>query len=191
MLNQGFMNFRGRHRFPVDNRARTISWGDFDLDGRPDLVTANSEYDDTVSVLLGTTDGPAFDQDCNLNDIPDGCDIAEGRSEDCNDNGFPDECEPDCNNNRVPDDCDVDSGESRDGNRNGIPDECEGCFGDFNGNGERDEIDLLVLEAMFGCREGSGWPCDEADIDGDGQVNPVDLGLLQALMGPCPDSEKP
>ena len=32
--------------------------------------------------------------DCNLNGIPDECDIANGTSEDTNENGIPDECEP-------------------------------------------------------------------------------------------------
>jgi hypothetical protein len=187
MLNQGYMNFRGPYRFDVDNEARSLVSGDFNLDGRVDFATANVDYDDNISVLLGTTDGPAFDHDCNLNDIPDGCDISEGTSEDCNDNGFPDECEFDCNENGVPDECDITRRDSPDGNRNGIPDECEACFGDFNRNGDRDEIDLMVLKAVMGCVvDPRNWPCHEADIDGDGQVNPVDLGLLQALMGPCP-----
>lgn len=45
--------------------------------------------------------------DCNLNAIPDECDVADGTSEDCNTNGVPDECDTDCNDNGVPDDCDV------------------------------------------------------------------------------------
>ncbi len=43
---------------------------------------------------------PGFDKDCNLNHIPDWCDIDSGRSTDFNNNGIPDECEdlcyPDC-----------------------------------------------------------------------------------------------
>lgn len=43
---------------------------------------------------------PGFDKDCNLNHVPDWCDIDSGRSRDQNNNGIPDECErlcyPDC-----------------------------------------------------------------------------------------------
>ena len=34
--------------------------------------------------------------DCNLNQIPDNCDISSGRSQDVNGNGVPDECESTC-----------------------------------------------------------------------------------------------
>ena len=206
MFNQGFLNFSAPVHFFVGPIPRSITTADFDGDGLLDLAAAKVDYDDEISILFGQTTGPAFSNDCNRNDIPDECEIADGSSEDCNDNGTLDECElfcefvrwpencrrNDCNGNEVPDQCDLADGTSDDYNNNNLPDECDPCFGDFNRNGERDEIDLLVLQGVFGCRVGLGnWPCDEADIDGDGQVNPVDLGLLQALMGPCPDSEKP
>ncbi len=38
---------------------------------------------------------PGDDIDCNLNRLPDSCDIASGRSQDVNGNGIPDECEDD------------------------------------------------------------------------------------------------
>ncbi|MCH8150249.1 MAG: right-handed parallel beta-helix repeat-containing protein, partial [Planctomycetes bacterium] len=65
------------------------------------------------------------DPDCNTNDIPDACDIADGTSDDCDGNLIPDECSPDCNNNGVADSCDVANGDAADCNRNGVPDECE------------------------------------------------------------------
>lgn len=46
--------------------------------------------------------------DCNLNTIPDECDISSSVSADCNDSHIPDECElvdHDCNENTVPDEC--------------------------------------------------------------------------------------
>ena len=78
-------------------------------------------------------------RDCNHNDVPDDCDIAEGTSADCNSNGVPDECDiagiasEDCNDTGVPDECEVPPpggicvGEDclEDANTNGIPDECE------------------------------------------------------------------
>jgi CSLREA domain-containing protein len=54
-----------------------------------------------------------WSRDCNDNNIPDECDIADGTSYDCNDNDIPDECDvaggpsADCNENGVPDECDV------------------------------------------------------------------------------------
>ncbi len=66
--------------------------------------------------------------DCNVNGVPDDCDIADGTSSDCHANGIPDECElsgNDCNGNLVPDDCDVAGGFSADCQGDGIPDECQ------------------------------------------------------------------
>ncbi|MBP7147915.1 MAG: hypothetical protein KBD01_10250 [Acidobacteria bacterium] len=63
--------------------------------------------------------------DCNRNDRPDDCDIADGTSHDCDFNDRPDECEADCNGNGINDVCDVRVGLSDDDNGNNIPDECE------------------------------------------------------------------
>jgi uncharacterized repeat protein (TIGR01451 family) len=82
---------------------------------------------------------PPTSFDCNSNNVPDECDIANQTSQDCNQNQIPDECEPDCNTNGVPDDCDVTSGTSQDCNQNSIPDECEP---DCNVNGVADDCDL-------------------------------------------------
>lgn len=102
---------------------------------------------------------PGWEADCNLNNLPDECDIAFGVSEDLDGDGTPDECQIDCNNNGVPDrrdlipfgqsfdcngndvpdECDVISGASGDCNTNGIPDECEV---DCNSNGVPDQCDI-------------------------------------------------
>ncbi|MBC8478310.1 MAG: T9SS type A sorting domain-containing protein [Candidatus Delongbacteria bacterium] len=98
--------------------------------------------------------------DCNLNDIPDDCDITDGTSLDCNQNGVPDECElidNDCNMNDIPDDCDIADGTSLDCNENDIPDECDladGTSPDCNQNTVPDECDIA-----------SGW---SLDLDGNG-----------------------
>ncbi len=208
--NQGFLQFAEPDAFLAGTGSRSVTFGDFDGDGLIDLATANwGRYPpqfDHVAVLMGETTGPAFSHDCNRNGVPDECDIASGDSDDCNDNGYPDECEQgcrnirghlvpcgrnDCNGNERIDECDLMEGTSRDVNGNGTPDECEDCFGDFNRNGEYEEIDALLLEAMFGCPVGENqWPCDEADIDGNGRVDPVDLGLLLRMFGPCPQNEE-
>ena len=66
-------------------------------------------------------------QDCNSNQVPDECDIA-----DCVDDPACD----DCNSNGVPDACDIAAGFSEDVNEDGVPDECpapdQWCLGDLD-----------------------------------------------------------
>ncbi len=45
--------------------------------------------------------------DCNINEVADHLDVANGDSTDVNNNHVPDECDPDCNGNNLPDDLDV------------------------------------------------------------------------------------
>ena len=138
--------------------------------------------------------------DCNLNDIPDDCDIAAGTSDDVNGNGVPDECE-DCNGNGIPDDLDIAGGASldcqedgipdecqldgNDCNADGIPDDCQLAGNDCNGNGVPDDCDLAgggspdangngVPDECEDCN-GNGvpdeWDVDPNDPDGNGQVS--------------------
>lgn len=81
--------------------------------------------------------------DCNLNGVPDNCDIESGYSTDYNHNGVPDDCE-DCNHNGIPDELDISNGTSADCNNNGIPDSCDVASGtsrDCDGNGVLDECE--------------------------------------------------
>ncbi|MCG8408990.1 MAG: M12 family metallo-peptidase [Phycisphaerales bacterium] len=116
---------------------------------------------------------PGWEIDCNLNLLPDRCDIASGFSQDADSNNVPDECEIDCNNNGVqdrldivpyaagldcngnlsPDSCDIADAISLDCNANAVPDECEQQV-DCNLNGVHDGCDVNAL-----------------DPDGDGQVS--------------------
>ena len=74
---------------------------------------------------------PGDDIDCNLNLLPDSCDIANGTSKDSNGNGIPDECEPP-----------------------GIP-------GDIDGDGAIGLSDLLILLASWGpCADCGDCPAD-------------------------------
>ncbi len=81
-------------------------------------------------------------EDCDNDTVGDVCAIVLGIALDCNLNGLPDNCEValmDCNGNGVPDDCDIASATSLDLNLNLVPDECEVsngvpvCFGDGTG----------------------------------------------------------
>ncbi|MEE9128418.1 MAG: M12 family metallo-peptidase [Phycisphaerales bacterium] len=77
---------------------------------------------------------PGGDVDCNLNLIPDSCDIASGTSQDVNGNGIPDECESP-----------------------GIP-------GDIDGDGSVGASDLLILLVSWGpCADCSDCPADLDD----------------------------
>ncbi len=72
----------------------------------------------------GTPD--ACELDCNMNMVPDDCDLSSGTSLDTNMNGIPDECESgDCNSNGVPDDEDIAMGTEQDCDLNAVPDSCQ------------------------------------------------------------------
>jgi len=69
---------------------------------------------------------PGWDTDCNLNLLPDSCDVASGFSTDLDLNARPDECDVDCNGSGQLDRLDiVPFGTSLDCNFNQVPDECE------------------------------------------------------------------
>ncbi|NUP95663.1 MAG: thrombospondin type 3 repeat-containing protein [Planctomycetaceae bacterium] len=81
--------------------------------------------------------------DCDNDGQGDVCTIALGFDEDCDLNGVPDGCEPDCNQNGVVDGCDILLGTSLDLNLDGIPDDCQApcpaiqsyCTGKVNSQG--------------------------------------------------------
>jgi hypothetical protein len=60
-----------------------------DLDGDGDLEVLSASFDDDEIVWYANPD-----DDCNLNGVPDACDLASGTSFDCDGNGQPDECGP-------------------------------------------------------------------------------------------------
>lgn len=101
--------------------------------------------------------------DCNSNNIPDDCDIADKTSVDCDSNGVPDECQQftDCNNNSTADYCDIAGGASIDCNANGVPDECEaGGTNDCNQNSISDLCDIFT---------GTSTDCDVNNVPDDCQ----------------------
>ncbi len=94
---------------------------------------------------------PGGDVDCNLNLIPDSCDIASGTSRDVNGNGIPDECEPP----GIPGDLDGDGSV-------GVKDllillgdwgpcaDCDDCIADLDGDCTVGVKDLLILLGNWG-----------------------------------------
>ena len=179
-----------RARVWADESTEPTAWQVDCYDANPERLSVGtvgvwsmgygSKYWDDVKVTLS---------DCNLDDIPDTCEIAAGTSDDCNTNGTPDECEAldDCNTNGTPDECET----LDDCNTNGVPDECE-VLDDCNSNGTPDECEMLddcntngvpdECEALADCN-GTGVPdeCETiaaGDFDADGDV---DLDDYQAL----------
>lgn len=114
--------------------------------------------------------------DCNGNQLPDECDIANGWAEDCNRNG-------------VPDNCDIASGTSLDLNGNGVPDECDQTIaGDMDCDGDVDFDDIDGFVAALGGQAGylSQYPdCRwrNADCNHDGVVNFDDIDAFVGLIG--------
>ena len=141
------------------------------------------------SFISVTVEYVAHGADCNTNDTPDDCDIAD--------------CPPDtaacddCNENGVPDECDISDMSSRDTNVNGVPDECEDQCGDvyegfivFDADDDYDVdlSDFLWFQVCFTGPTGSlppGDPCLCHDFDGDGDVDLSDfLGFQTSYTGP-------
>ena len=119
--------------------------------------------------------------DCNDNGVPDAQDIADRTSLDCNLDSVPDECQLDCNGNSIPDDCDIADGTSPDDDGNGIPDECD-QQADFDGDGVVGITDLLYLLSVWGNCPAPPAECP-ADLNGDGVVGINDFLLLLGSWG--------
>ncbi len=154
---------------------------------------------------------PGFAIDCNVNEMPDSCDIASGTSQDTDSNGVPDECQVDCNGNGtydrldiypfgasldcncnfVPDECDL-AGGSSDCNANSIPDECEIDF-DCNNNGTQDICEIADGSAED-CNNNTIIDACEATNDGVLLDESFALGLpvgwtatgIFSVTGSCP-----
>lgn len=132
--------------------------GDMNDDGVIDYATLEA-------VLWNRT----FDfEDCNLNGIPDRCDIL---TEDCNANG-------------IPDSCDLTSGAENDLNFDGIPDSCQQFRrGDSNSDGAVNLSDgIFVLTQLF--MGPVSVDCEDAsDFNDDGLVDLGDaVGVLSFLF---------
>ncbi len=121
--------------------------------------------------------GSGFSNDCNSNNTPDECDIASNNSTDCNGNGIPDECEPalaDCDNDGTLDVCEPDT------DNDGVPDDCDVCDGaddnlDSDNDGMPDACDGCPLDAAKANPGACGCGVADIDSDGDGVPNCFDL----------------
>ncbi|MCH2133399.1 MAG: hypothetical protein MK116_06590 [Phycisphaerales bacterium] len=98
-------------------------------------------WQDTVSYTFGYE----ATEDCNGNQVPDSCDIANGTSQDSNGNGVPDECDNSCPGDADGDgDSDVDDILAALGNFGGSG------SGDVDSDGDVDVDDLLLILSYFG-----------------------------------------
>ncbi|HNO77078.1 MAG TPA: CARDB domain-containing protein [Phycisphaerae bacterium] len=127
--------------------------------------------------------GDPFTDDCNGNGVADTCDLLLATSSDCNVNNIPDECEVDCNTNGTPDDCDI-AGASDDVNTNGIPDECEDC----NNNGTVDSQDIANLTSDD-CNS-NGVP-DECEPDCNGNNIADECDIAKGTSFDCNENQIP
>ncbi|MFQ5423175.1 MAG: M12 family metallo-peptidase [Phycisphaerae bacterium] len=116
-----------------------------------------------------------WDLDCNLNLLPDSCDIASGLSADANADGVPDECQIDCNGNGVQDRLDIiPFGTSRDCNGNGVPDACDP---------ESRDVTLFV-GLLLAAHPDPTLTCMH-DRNDDGRVDGADIqSFVDILLGP-------
>ena len=112
---------------------------DTDLSGNPRFLD-NPDTPDSGNGAPPVVDMGAYEfpPDCDESGVPDFEEIADGLLLDCNLDTVPDSCEmancpagraacPNCNANGIPDECDIASLLSFDANDNGVPDECESC----------------------------------------------------------------
>ena len=100
------------------------------------LFQGRTDTDEVWQAMTGGYITYSGEQDCNLNQVPDACDIANGTSEDANGNGIPDECDSTCIGDVDNDgDTDVDD----------ILAIINGFGGDYNVD------DLLTAISDFGC----------------------------------------
>jgi hypothetical protein len=180
LLNDGSGAFAPpmRHTY----RGCSVKLGDLDGDRDLDLAVAK---DLLVDVRLNSS-APGTSLDCNLNSVPDECDIAAGTSADCNSNAIPDECDR--------------FDPSLDKNQDGILDACQLTFlrGDCNSDGQvtgvvTDAVFLLTFNFLGGTRPGCLAACD---ANGDGQVTGVVTDAVYLLTynflgGPPPAAPFP
>jgi hypothetical protein len=179
----------------------------------PLYFTFQSMSSDLAATIAELRDGCIAQNDCNVNGIPDECDVASATVNDCNSNGIPDECEIandqqlDCNFNTILDECDLIAGTSPDVNQNGIPDECDefGCPADIQpppfGNFEVNIDDLVsVINNLGACDPGTSCFGDISPVDTSDPLNPVvgnmnvtidDITACLNAYGPCGATQTP
>ncbi|GMU23097.1 MAG: hypothetical protein AMXMBFR13_31800 [Phycisphaerae bacterium] len=161
----------------------------------------------------GLNMGAYESSDCNMNNVPDVEEIADGRLGDCDSDQIPDDCDPsrvDADGDGYLDDCDDNcpglfNPAQADGDADGAGDGCdlcpgtipgvqvddEGCplpmLGDFDGDGDIDQSDFGGFQR---CLSGPGVSqndptCWPAKLDQDGDVDQGDFGLFQrCISGP-------
>lgn len=165
---------------PIDGG---IAWylphpdGDSDWDGFSDLEDTCPEYyneDNEDCDGDGTGNACALDfeadQDCNENDILDGCEIFDG--------------EDDCDGNGMPDACELEDQPALDYNEDGVIDRCcpdvVGDQGEGSYDGEVDTQDLLFFLQLWYLED-----LPQIDFDESGSVTVFDLLILLEGWGTC------
>jgi DNA-binding beta-propeller fold protein YncE len=129
--------------------------------GRPVLMYHGETGDLMLSFYVHAAAGPLSfptgldfvhgdDVDCNLNLIPDTCDIASGTSQDINGNGIPDECEPPIGDLDGDGSVSVTDFLAMLARWGPCPDPPDPCPADLDGDGTVDYDDFVILLANWG-----------------------------------------
>lgn len=165
---------------------------------------------DTQFHLASEFDSYALPGDCNVNGVPDACEIASSAGPDCNGNGMPDECDvsagtsSDCNGNTVPDLCDIAMAREEDTNENGVPDGCEvnpplpapyphdrpkNRYISFDPNkpandGFQVAFRVTLRSLLLGSCDGNGAPC-RVDTGGENEPGDADCNACSIVGNPC------
>jgi hypothetical protein len=147
--NQSFLTFNGIPFDPTNITANLYAMGDL---GYPQTVFILR----AEAICCSKRCGPS--NDCNVNGIPDECDIDVQFGGDCTRPGVA--CWP--------------LGCDTDWNHNGTPDHCEIC-GDMNGDGVIDIDDYWIFVGAFGACEGDIKYVPLADFDGDACITLADF----------------
>jgi len=134
--------------------ANLVAYWKFD-EGSGTAVEDSAAAGVNDGTLFGDPAWLAISQDCNMNGMPDPCDIGGGGGTDDNSNGIPDECEtPDC-----------------------------ACPGDLTGDGliDGDDVACFIAEVISDGGQCASPAC--ADIDDDDDLDAEGLaGILRASV---------
>ncbi len=116
--------------------------------------------------------------DCNENDVLDECDIATGYSEDCDENGVPDECQANSDGGEFIDACDncptVTNPGQEDCDNDGVGDACETDTDSDDVPDDCDNCPTVANPGQENCDNDSEGDACDSDDDNDGIADEID-----------------
>jgi len=126
-------------------------------------------------------------EDCNLNGVPDDCDVLDGFSADCQPNGTPDECDADPDSDGHPNGCDLCPNAADPGQTDTDGDEIgDACDDDDDNDCVADGSDPQRVNPSI-CGDADADGCDDCSVGSDGFGPHCDN--LPAADGPDADGD--